>query len=149
MPLRFLPLSPRHAGPSKDWLNFVASPRARAKIKHHFTQERKELATEDGKEALVKGLRRQGLPVQSLINSESLSNRLLPSKSFTDVSALFSALGQGQISVASVIETNQAAAGANRADPSTEEIPITGSEVASAGLEERVKGSWLRALRTS
>ncbi|MDP4755933.1 MAG: bifunctional (p)ppGpp synthetase/guanosine-3',5'-bis(diphosphate) 3'-pyrophosphohydrolase, partial [Aquiluna sp.] len=61
------------AGPSKDWLNFVASPRARAKIKHYFTQERREIATEDGKEALIKGLRRQGLPVQSLINSDTLA----------------------------------------------------------------------------
>ncbi|NCW42442.1 MAG: bifunctional (p)ppGpp synthetase/guanosine-3',5'-bis(diphosphate) 3'-pyrophosphohydrolase, partial [Actinobacteria bacterium] len=42
------------AGPSKDWLNFVASPRARAKIKHHFTQERRELASEEGKESLAK-----------------------------------------------------------------------------------------------
>jgi GTP diphosphokinase / guanosine-3',5'-bis(diphosphate) 3'-diphosphatase len=110
------------AGPSKDWLNFVASPRARAKIKHHFTQERKELATEDGKEALVKGLRRQGLPVQSLINSETLATVAAEQK-FTDLGALFSALGQGQISVASVIERIKQLQGLS-ADPATEEIPI-------------------------
>ncbi len=110
------------AGPSKDWLNFVASPRARAKIKQHFTQERKELATEDGKEALIKGLRRQGLPVQSLINSDSLAT-VASEQKLADVSSLFSALGQGQISVASVIERIKQLQGLSE-DPVTEEIPI-------------------------
>ena len=110
------------AGPSKDWLNFVASPRARAKIKHYFTQERKELASEDGKEALIKGLRRQGLPVQSLINSESLAT-IASEQRLGDASALFTALGQGQISVASVIERIKQLQGLTE-DPATEEIPI-------------------------
>lgn len=110
------------AGPSKDWLNFAGSPRARAKIKHFFTQERKELATEDGKEALIKGLRRHGLPVQSLINSESLST-IASEQRLIDVTALFGALGQGQISVASVIERLKQLQGLTE-DPNTEEIPV-------------------------
>lgn len=111
-----------NAGPSKDWLNFVASPRARAKIKHHFTQERRELATEDGKEALIKGLRRHGLPVQSLINSESLVTIAAEHK-LTDLGSLFNALGQGQISVAAVIERLKQLQGLTE-EPTTEEIPI-------------------------
>ena len=110
------------AGPSKDWLNFVASPRARAKIKHYFTQERREIATEDGKEALIKGLRRQGLPVQSLINSDNLAT-IAAEQKLADVSALFGALGQGQISVSSVIERIKQLQGLTE-DPATEEIPI-------------------------
>ena len=110
------------AGPSKDWLNFVASPRARAKIKHYFTQERREIATEDGKEALIKGLRRQGLPVQSLINSDTLATVAAELK-LSDVGALFGALGQGQVSVASVIERIKQLQGLTE-DPATEEIPI-------------------------
>lgn len=110
------------AGPSKDWLNFVASPRARAKIKHHFTQERKELATEDGKEALIKGLRRQGLPVQSLINSDTLST-IASEQKLADITALFNALGQGQISTSSVIDRIKQLTSLGD-DPATEEIPI-------------------------
>lgn len=110
------------AGPSKDWLNFVASPRARAKIKHYFTQERKELASEDGKEALTKGLRRQGLPIQSLINSDSMQ-KIVSEQKLTDIQALFSALGQGQISVATVIERLKVLEGLVQ-EPTTEEIPI-------------------------
>jgi GTP diphosphokinase / guanosine-3',5'-bis(diphosphate) 3'-diphosphatase len=110
------------AGPSKDWLNFVASPRARAKIKHYFTQERREIATEDGKEALIKGLRRQGLPVQSLISSETLST-IASEQKLPDLLSLFNALGQGQISVGSVIERIKQLQGLTE-EPTTEEIPI-------------------------
>ena len=109
------------ASPSKDWLNFVASPRARAKIKHWFTQERKEHSSEEGKEALIRGLRRQGLPVQSLINSDLLAEVAEDFK-LADIAALFSMIGQGQISTSSVIERLKLLQGI--IEPETEEIPI-------------------------
>ena len=131
------------AGPSKDWLNFVASPRARAKIKHHFTQERKELATEDGRESLARALRRQGLPVQSLLTNELL-NEVAQQLRMTDASALLSQVGQGQVSSSSVVERLKLLQGiAPEAD--TEEIPIQvpksirASRSASQGV--LVKGS--------
>lgn len=130
------------ASPSKDWLNFVASPRARAKIKHWFTQERKEHSSEEGKEALVRGLRRQGLPVQSLINSDLLGEVAEEFK-LADIPALFSMIGQGQISSSSVIERLKLLQGI--IEPETEEIPIQipkslrGPRSASQGV--LVKGS--------
>ncbi|HTI21062.1 MAG TPA: bifunctional (p)ppGpp synthetase/guanosine-3',5'-bis(diphosphate) 3'-pyrophosphohydrolase, partial [Kutzneria sp.] len=42
------------AGPSRDWLAFVASPRAKAKIKQWFAKERREEAIEAGKESIAK-----------------------------------------------------------------------------------------------
>jgi GTP pyrophosphokinase len=110
------------AGPSKDWLNFVGSPRARAKIKHWFTQERRELATEEGREALAKALRRQGLPIQSLLNSEVLNQVAIEQKA-SDISGLFTAIGQGQISSATVIERIKQIQGIGQ-EADTEEIPI-------------------------
>ena len=110
------------AGPSKDWLNFVASPRARAKIKHHFTQERRELASEEGKEALAKALRKASLPVQSLMNSELLAE-VAEEQKLADVAALFSAIGQGQLSTAGVIERLKLLKGISP-DPDTDEIPV-------------------------
>ena len=91
------------ASPSKDWLNFVASPRARAKIKHHFSQERREDAIELGKETLTKALRRLGLPLQQLMSPDSLS-KLVGDLGLQDVSALFASVGEGQISAQSVID---------------------------------------------
>jgi guanosine-3',5'-bis(diphosphate) 3'-pyrophosphohydrolase len=109
------------ASPSKDWLNFVASPRARAKIKHWFTQERKEHSSEEGKESLIRALRRQGLPVQSLINSDLLA-QVAEDNKLADTTALFSMIGQGQISTASVIERLKLLQGI--VEPETQEIPI-------------------------
>jgi GTP pyrophosphokinase len=109
------------ASPSQDWLNFIASPRARAKIKQWFTQERRELSTEEGKEALIRALRRQGLPVQSLINSDWLEV-IADEYRLSDSSALYSMIGQGQISAASVIERLKLLQGI--AEPDTEENPI-------------------------
>jgi guanosine-3',5'-bis(diphosphate) 3'-pyrophosphohydrolase len=91
------------ASPSKDWLNFVASPRARAKIKHHFSQERREDAIELGKETLTKALRRLGLPLHQLMSPDSLS-KLVGDLGLQDVSALFASVGEGQISAQSVID---------------------------------------------
>lgn len=110
------------AGPSKDWLSFVASPRARAKIKHHFTLERRELATEDGKEALTKALRKQGLPVQSILNSDAMT-KIADDLKVGDALALFTAIGQGQFSTQSVIDKIRVHLGLVN-DPDTEEIPV-------------------------
>ena len=110
------------AGPSKDWLNFVASPRARAKIKHYFTLERRELATEDGKEALVKALRKQGLPVQQIITSETIV-KVAEELKLPDATALYTAIGVGQFSTQSVIEKIRVQLGLTQ-DPDTEEIPV-------------------------
>ena len=43
---RSSPPRPPNAGPSRDWLAFVKSPRARNKIRHWFTKERREEAIE-------------------------------------------------------------------------------------------------------
>jgi GTP pyrophosphokinase len=109
------------ASPSQDWLNFVASPRAKAKIKHWFSQERKELAEEEGKESLIRALRRQGLPIQSLINSETL-NQVSRDLKLADITALFTSIGQGAVSAPSVIERLRVLQGLTD-DPSTEELP--------------------------
>ena len=50
------------AGPSRDWLQFVQTPRARSKIRQWFSRERRVDAIDAGKDELVKALRREGLP---------------------------------------------------------------------------------------
>ena len=110
------------AAPSKDWLTFVASPRAKAKIKHWFTQERKEHAIEDGKELMIKALRKQGLPIQRLLTNESLVSVAVDFH-LVDVNGLFAAIGAGQISAQSVVERLNAKL--NEQDgPNTDEFPI-------------------------
>jgi len=51
------------AHPSRDWLEFVKSSKATAKIKAWFSRERRENALVEGKESVTKALRRGGLPL--------------------------------------------------------------------------------------
>ena len=61
------------AGPTQDWLGFVKSPRARTKIRQYFNKERREEAIEIGKEAIVKAMRKQGLPLQRLAAADTIT----------------------------------------------------------------------------
>src|ERR1700736_365063 len=79
------------AGPSRDWLKIVVTPRARNKIRQWFSRERREDAIETGKEELVKALRKEGLPVQKLTNSPMLT-KLADSMNYSDLDALDAAI---------------------------------------------------------
>ena len=61
------------AGPSRDWLQFVASPRARNKIRQWFSRERRVDMIEAGREELTKEFRREGLPLQRIWDSKVLA----------------------------------------------------------------------------
>jgi guanosine-3',5'-bis(diphosphate) 3'-pyrophosphohydrolase len=91
------------AGPSRDWLGFVASPRARNKIRAHFTKERREEAIEQGREQIAKAIRKQGLPMQRLLSSEALSSIALDLH-YADISALYAAVGENHVSAQSVVQ---------------------------------------------
>jgi guanosine-3',5'-bis(diphosphate) 3'-pyrophosphohydrolase len=91
------------AGPSRDWLTFVRSPRARNKIRQWFSKERREEAVEQGKEAIAKAMRKQHLPIQRLMSHESLV-ALASEMRYPDVTALYAAVGEGHVSAASVVQ---------------------------------------------
>ncbi len=91
------------AAPSKDWLQFVKSPRARAKIRQWFSKERRDEAIEQGKDSLVRAIRKQSLPLQRLMSTDTLSSLALEMR-YEDVSALYAGIGQGHVSTQSVIE---------------------------------------------
>jgi GTP pyrophosphokinase len=125
------------AGPSRDWLTFVKSPRARSKIRQWFTKERREEAIERGKEQIAKLMRKEGLPLKRLMSHESL---MLVAAHFNiaDVSALYAAVGEGNLSaqavVRRVIDLHGGDEGA--AEDLSEAVTITGRRArgkASAG----------------
>lgn len=98
------------AGPSLDWVSFVASPRAKSKIKAWFSKERREEAVETGKDAIVRAMRKQGLPLQRLMTNQSLQN-IASGLHQTDVSALYASVGEGRISAATIVQRLVDAAG--------------------------------------
>jgi guanosine-3',5'-bis(diphosphate) 3'-pyrophosphohydrolase len=91
------------AGPSRDWLSFVASPRAKTKIKQWFAKERREEAIEAGKDTINKEVRRVGLPLQRLVSADSMAS-LSRELRYPDVTALYAAIGEGQLSGRHVVQ---------------------------------------------
>ncbi|MBN8881000.1 MAG: bifunctional (p)ppGpp synthetase/guanosine-3',5'-bis(diphosphate) 3'-pyrophosphohydrolase, partial [Salana multivorans] len=91
------------SGPSRDWLTFVASPRARNKIRQWFTKERREEAIEAGKTAIAKAMRKQNLPIQRLLTHDTLV-ALASDMRYADVSALYAAVGESHVSAANVVQ---------------------------------------------
>ena len=90
------------AGPSQDWLGFVQSARARNKIRHWFSKERREAAAETGKTAIARMMRKQNLPLQRLATGDAL-NSIATELHYTDLSALYAAVGEGHVSAQSVV----------------------------------------------
>jgi GTP pyrophosphokinase len=91
------------AGPSRDWLGFVASSRARNKIRQWFTRERREDAIEQGREEVSKALRREAIPIRTTLSSTALS-QVASDLNLDGLEALFAAVGEGQISAQSVVQ---------------------------------------------
>ena len=90
------------AGPSRDWLTFVRSPRARNKIRQWFSKERRDEAIDDGKDAIAKAMRKQGLPLQRLMTHDTLTG-LATELRYPDISSLYAAVGDGHVSAQHVV----------------------------------------------
>jgi GTP diphosphokinase / guanosine-3',5'-bis(diphosphate) 3'-diphosphatase len=90
------------AAPSRDWLQFVKSARARNKIRHWFSKERREAAAETGKAAIARTMRKQGLPLQRLATGDALL-AVAHDLRYADLSALYTAIGEGHVSAQSVV----------------------------------------------
>ena len=117
-----------NAGPSRDWLNFVKSPRARSKIKAWFSKERREEAIDAGRESIARQMRKAGLPLQKIFAGHSLLE-LAHEMRYADIEALYSAVGDGHVSAASIIEKLVASLGGEDSHPeqTIEHIP-TGTQ---------------------
>ena len=87
----------QHAGPSKDWMSFVKSPRAKSKIRQWFAKERREEAADSGRDLLAAEIRRGGPTVQRLFTPEALRFVATELRK-TDVDALYASIGRGEVS---------------------------------------------------
>jgi GTP pyrophosphokinase len=93
----------QEAGPSRDWLQFVKSARARNKIRQWFSKERREAAAESGKDSIARAMRKQNLPVQRLATADVLLS-IAHDLRYTDLTSLYAAVGEGRVSAQSVVE---------------------------------------------
>ncbi|WP_327270092.1 RelA/SpoT family protein [Streptomyces sp. NBC_01218] len=91
------------AGPSRDWLGFVKSPRARNKIRAWFSKERRDEAIEQGKDSIARAMRKQNLPIQRILTGDSLVT-LAHEMRYPDISSLYAAIGEGHVTAAGVVQ---------------------------------------------
>ncbi|MEU5822560.1 RelA/SpoT family protein [Streptomyces sp. NPDC047803] len=109
------------AGPSRDWLGFVKSPRARNKIRAWFSKERRDEAIEQGKDAIARAMRKQNLPIQRILTGDSLVT-LAHEMRYPDISSLYAAIGEGHVAAAGVVQKLvQALGGEDAANEDLEE----------------------------
>jgi guanosine-3',5'-bis(diphosphate) 3'-pyrophosphohydrolase len=98
------------AHPSRDWLQFVKSPRARNKIRQWFAKERREDAVEQGKDAISRAVRKAGLPLQRMLGGDALPN-IARDLRLADVTALYIEVGEGRVSAQHVVQRVMAGMG--------------------------------------
>ena len=108
-----------NAAPSRDWLNFVTSSRARSKIKAWFSKERKEEAIEAGQESIARQLRKAGMPIQKILGGQSLLE-IAHDLHYADIETLYESVGNGHVSAHSVVEKLNAMLNTEEINPETQ-----------------------------
>jgi guanosine-3',5'-bis(diphosphate) 3'-pyrophosphohydrolase len=141
------------AGPSRDWLGFVASARAKTKIKAWFSKERREEAIDKGKDQIARAMRKKGFPLQRLMTNQALST-IAVDLNQADVSSLYASVGEGRIAASTIVQRLiDAAGGVDGADDDAAEAvtPTPGRrESASRDVGVVVKGVddlWVKLAR--
>ena len=89
--------------PSKDWLSFVRTGRAKSKIRAIVQTEERSRSRELGRELLERELKRYGLSLQKYIKDGTLQKVAEESRHRT-VDSLFVALGYGRSTAGQIIE---------------------------------------------
>lgn len=90
------------SGPTRDWLGFVRTSRARSKIKQWFTRARRETSMQMGKEKVADLMRRERLRIPSEDRGEVLGEAAL-AIGYRDTEAMYIAVGDGAVSPQNVI----------------------------------------------
>jgi GTP pyrophosphokinase len=114
------------AGPSRDWLKFVATRSAQSRIKQWFSRERREDALEAGREELVKAMRREALPVQKILAGDAIPT-VAEQLRYASTDAMYTAIGEHHLSAESV--AHRVVALVRTAEPEREELVSTPNRV--------------------
>ena len=94
--------SPNSKGPSRDWLKFIKSSSAKAKIRQFYKNELKEENIRIGQIKLEDEAKKKGFTLSTLLTEESFK-RICERFSFTEQEEMFAAVGYGSISVNQIL----------------------------------------------
>jgi GTP diphosphokinase / guanosine-3',5'-bis(diphosphate) 3'-diphosphatase len=88
--------------PSRDWLKFVGTSRAKSKIRHWLNTEQKKRSMEIGRRSLERGLRRHKVSLKRFLEAPALE-AYLSREGYARSDDLLSAIGFGKVTVKQVL----------------------------------------------
>jgi GTP pyrophosphokinase len=88
--------------PSRDWLNFVATARARNKIKHWLTEQQRAKSVELGRKLFEKEASRLQLKAKKIFDDEQLP-RILSEHGYHKIEDMLAAVGYGKIAPRTIL----------------------------------------------
>ncbi len=94
--------SPNSKGPSRDWLKFIKSSSAKAKIRQFYRDELKEENIRVGQLKLEEEAKKRGFTLNALLTEDSFK-RISERFSFNEMDEMFAAVGYGSISVNQIL----------------------------------------------
>jgi GTP pyrophosphokinase len=131
-------------GPSQDWLRFVATPRARSKIRQWFARGRREDALDQGKDLLQRQMRKQNLSFKRFATEDAM-RQVADDLKYPDLDSLYVAVGEGHVSPQSIVaRLSRLISGAVDEDITTD-VPLA-RPVRISGKEEISKGIVVKGL---
>ncbi len=89
--------------PSRDWLNWVETSRAKSKIRQWLNTEQKERATEIGRRMIERGLRRYRVSLKRFLEHEQLA-AFLAREGIARPEDMFGRVGFGKLTVRQVLD---------------------------------------------
>ncbi len=94
--------SPNSKGPSRDWLKFIKSSSAKAKIRQFYKNELKEENIRIGQLKLEEEAKKRGFTLNALLTEDSFK-RIRERFSFNEMDEMYAAVGYGSVSVHQVL----------------------------------------------
>ena len=94
-------LTNKNAKPSRDWMNIVVTPSARAKIRKYFSVETRADDAEQGRSELAHELRRRGYGISTQRTVKAIE-RVYPQFDYRTPDDLFAGIGTGKVSAKQV-----------------------------------------------
>jgi GTP pyrophosphokinase len=126
--------------PSRDWLTFVKSPRARNKIKHWLNEDQRQRAVEIGRKLLEREAKKFKVPLSQIVDQDL--SRIANEYGVATAADLLATLGQGKHSAHHVLnKLVPGLASQGAAEPAIETTPSTASGMSDAVRKLHLTGS--------
>ncbi len=118
------------SGPRSEWLEFVATPKARNKIRQFFSRERRDDSIESGRDLLTEAFATEGIAADEAFASDEMALEIAEGN-YADLDAVLRAVGDQHLSARTIAHRIARAADAQRpahagAEPEAGDIRVNG-----------------------